>query len=196
MTSKKMEALLEKLGISANTEVQTPEIRTILLDNNQGVDYHRDLITFDTTNELIKIKFRYAKAVNGILLGTIIDGDNSNILKSDGPIYSVNSKYQFRKPIEGDVVYTFDKNKKAVKVGNIVGITKKAIILDGSMSTDDIKNGLIYCSTTDFATSEQDPGDSKLFLSYTNYSSNKFDVYLDMNRVIGFEFKTSRIGNA
>ena len=57
MTSAKMTAVLDKLGISANTETQAPLIKTILLDNNQGIDYHRDLITFDTTNELIKIKF-------------------------------------------------------------------------------------------------------------------------------------------
>ena len=196
MTSAKMTAVLDKLGISANTETQAPLIKTILLDNNQGIDYHRDLITFDTTNELIKIKFRTAEAVNGCLVGTEIDGDNGTILKSEGAIYSENNKFPFRRPLIGDTVYGFDKNNKAVKKGIITAVGKKFIVLDTGLKKEDLTNGLIYCSESKFATSEQDPLDNKLFLTYKNYSSNKYDVYLDMNKVIGFELRTSRLGNS
>ena len=83
-----------------------------------------------------------------------------------------------------------------VKKGIITAVGKKFIVLDTGLKKEDLTNGLIYCSESKFATSEQDPLDSKLFLTYKNYSSNKYDIYLDMNKVIGFELRTSRLGNS
>ena len=56
MTAANVQRILEGLGYTSFSDIQTPEIRTIFLTTNQGINPDRDFITFDFTNSLIKIK--------------------------------------------------------------------------------------------------------------------------------------------
>lgn len=100
MTSTKMKRILTGIGITKFENAQTPEIKTICMSTNQGINPHRDFMTFDFDNELIKIKQRQLKIAEN-----------------------------------GDYIYTA-------------------------------------------------------------YTTNKYDIYLDMNQVLGFELNSARVGNS
>ena len=42
----------------------------------------------------------------------------------------------------------------------------------------------------------QDLVDKSLFLKYTPYTNNKFDIYLDMNALLGIELQSKLAGNS
>jgi len=56
MTAANVKRIIDGLDIDSYIDVQTPELRTICMTTNYGIDPERDFITFDFSHSLIKIK--------------------------------------------------------------------------------------------------------------------------------------------
>lgn len=194
MTVEKIKALLSRLNVPENEVVQIPELRTIIMTTNQGLDYRRDFLIFDTKNGLLKIKQYSAKGAAGRITNdfTMID---SKTMKSKHSISYCHPKYSFKKIESGDILFTVEKKTGKIKdIFEVEFATNEIIKLKSDLHYD--ITGEILCFTTkeNYTKMIQDKIDKSLFLIYTPYSNNKADIYLDFGYILGFEAQSPLVG--
>lgn len=195
MTGKKMLSLLNRLDLKANEMIQTPEIRTLFLTTNQGIDYHRDFIYFDTANEMIKIKQYKANGAAGRINEHFDLSADKKTLSSLGKIYYTHPKYQFRRILPGDKLFILNRADGSIEktTYTVESAGQYQIRIDKELIFN--KDTQVLCYSED-GNMVQDLVDKSLFLKYTPYTNNKFDIYLDMNALLGIELQSKLAGNS
>lgn len=197
MTAEKIKRILNGANIDYSGVVQIPELRTILLASNQGIDSRRDFIYFDFTNEMIKIKKYQPKRAAGKIGPCEIDDTKTFISGSVLSFYTSHKEYKYPVAQLGCVLFTVNKN-----TGNIVN---QYDIIDAGLNFIQTAKPISYNKTTeylcystkeDFGSMVQDEKDKSVFLKYTPMTENKYDIFLDMSYVLGFEFVSERVGNS
>ena len=195
MTSAQIKRFLQSLNISdsdARSGVRIPQLRIIIADRNQGTLYHRDLIRFNFSDELIEIKQFNAKAANGVFNVLRGNGHYLNVIQNS-TCKKQTKNYSYRNPEVGDKVYNV-VNNRLVLLGTIQKLTDFKIELDTEVDNIEYSN-LIYADAhQDIGLAEADPFNKNLYISYSPISNNVADVYMNFDGIIGFGTHTSATG--
>lgn len=172
-----------------------PEIRTIIMSTNQSIDCRRDHMTFDTAHNLLKIKQYKYKCVNGKIKKSSLISDDGMSISGFGPVYIIHPYYTFRAPRVGDIVFKVNKsNGITTQLAKIVSLDLDKINLDRPISYNKATESLCYSSEEFLKEAENDENDYTLFFIYSPMSDNKYDIYLDLNEVLGIDTVNGEIG--
>lgn len=177
-------------GIPLNTPTQIPELRTIIGETNHGIDSMKDLITVDTTHNLIKIKEREYKGANGKLVFTRdVDGTLSN---ERGNIFILHPIHRFRAPIKGDIVYLADKSTGEILKTKytVIAAAASCLMLDRTLeSYDKSKYTLCYSTSELLDSATESPEDPTLLIKYSPITNFSTDVFIDSEFIFGLEMR-------
>ena len=178
--------------------IQIPALQTIFMTTNQGIQFREDFITLDFENEILKIKKYQPFGMSGVLVNYKFE--NSKLLRSKTQIYKLHKDLPFRKPKSGDKLIVFNKKAKTKTEYNILTAGETFIELENEITNFEEINendfSLIYVSGTYFKNCSVDIMDPTLYLIYKQYSNYKYDTYLDMGYILGFEIASAHVGNS
>lgn len=194
MTFAQVKRIFEGAGYSTTGVIQTPLIKTLVFTTNQGIDYHRDFLSFDETLNLLKIKQYNYKPINGIFADFVIDGNN---LSSSSNIARLNKFYPFRSPRVGDIVFLVDSaGTIASKTYTITWREFNSIQLDKEITNYSSDKTICYADPEFYTSAVADPLDKYLFFYYSPYTSRTADVYIDLTYFMGIEATSNHLGNS
>jgi len=194
MTFAQVKRIFEGAGYSTTGIIQTPLIKTLVFTTNQGIDYHRDFISFDEDLNLMKIKQYNYKAINGIFDGFTV---SANVLKSETTISRINKFYPFRNPRVGDIVFIVDSTG-AIEA-NTYTITWRefnSITLDRELTGYNSTKVICYADPELYSSAVADPLDKYLFFYYSPYTTRDADVFIDLTYFMGIEAISTHAGNS
>lgn len=197
MNNSQIRRILSGLKYSTDTRIQTPEFRALILSENQGIDYKREFITFDTENSLIRIKkFTYNVISGRISSNVTINGQE---LRANNSLYLRHNLYPFRAPRIGDKIIIIKSDGKYNDSGLTIETTATNYLkLTGELTSkifDKTTDQICYADPYWFDKSVQDPVTPALFFNYTEVSNHNDDVFLDTNDLIGIEMQSSLLGS-
>ena len=194
MTVKEVKRVLNGLNINTSSSetgyIQIPNLKYFNLcsDGNQVVAYHNDLINFDFTNELIKIKEKDARLVSGVMntTGAMVAGNS--IFMRYTPY--MNNNFTFRKYAVGDIIFYVDKNtlrRNASLDDKIVSITGP---LNLGKAIPDLDRYYMCYASDEFYNATLNDADNRTALVYTDNTRYTADVYMTFESVAGFSFQS------
>ena len=198
MTAAKIKRILNGAKIDYSGITQIPQLRTIYLASNQGIDYRRDFIYFDFANEMIKIKKYTPKRAAG-RIGKCSFGDETHtwIIGNISSFYMEHKEYKYPIAQLGFILFTVNKETGAIiNQYDIIDSGMNFIKTNKEIKFNPKTEFLCYSTKEDFGSMVQDEKDKSVFLKYTPMTENKYDIFLDMAYVLGFEFISERVGNS
>jgi len=199
MKSGKLSSVLSAVGYASKTWIRPTDLYYIILetDGNQFYNPLLQKIYFDTTNDLIKIKYSKLVPVSS-RLGQFSYNDTNKTLYFTNYGRSVYAMRQTDEPAVGDKVYCYDPVAKTVVSSLISNVytdsfNNTRIVLNDSTIINKIKNatyGLRFFvlnknHLADFTFLDTDPAQYYIEQDTTSYDA---DIYLSCGRVEGFEF--------
>lgn len=189
MKSAGIERVMKSFGCSDGVPARIKELKTINLrsNGNQELNIGEDTITFDTTNELIKIKEYKTKLISGIFTNFTIEG---NILKDPFILNNKNFSKKYRPKIGDMIVYINKKDNSIKTIGTIEKISLSEVTVSKELP-DSSDYYIAYVNGSDSASGVQYSLDPRFFIKYiplTNYST---DIYLSFFSVVGFSTLSS-----
>ena len=184
MTENQITRILDGMGISGLSGLQLPSVRTLVLTTNQGIEYNQDVITFDTANDLVKIKSFKCEGISGRFDDNWEETDTG--IKFNKVL--AHRWYPFRDPKKGDIIFIVRNGELANLTTSIAKIdAENRIVFEDEI---DLRRNDIICYADPIAFANNpvaDPTDPSLLLKKTPISDNAFDTYLDMNELVGIE---------
>lgn len=186
MTEKGIKKVLSVLNIPVSSGetgfVQIPKLDRILTVNNgnQYYNYEQDLINFDITNELVKIKEYTSKACSGILKGAF----------DSKTVFLVRHYFEFRAPKVGDKFIIINmKNGNKIFESTITSVNYYSLtIADEYTVTDFSGKRIVYVDAGDYKTSYEDPQYPGRYLKLTPKTKYTSDIYIGFDVIEGFKF--------
>ena len=200
-------ASLNTLGITPNTWTSSDDLMSINLINNGNHFYNQfeQMIFFDTTNELVKIKHYFYGFVSSEFFKA--EKIAPATIKAD---YNINNRYsinntpimeQFRNPEVGDYVYTIlASDRRFVEARTITGISAGVLTLDSDIDTTnkilcyasgksiDLVGGTFF--TKDAAIlSESFAGDDAFIYLKRPVTDYAVDTYISTRSIDGFSLR-------
>lgn len=206
MNSTTLGHMLTSIGITANAWVSNENLEVVNLQNdgNFHYDYFSHMIRFDTTNQLLRIKYFYPEVVSSKFFGFEKLGTASfRIIPNNFGNYSFKQLKHFeafRNPRVGDIVFTVDSSNQFVAATTISSISSDVITTAADLVTTN--RTLCYASGLTLSLSggniqANDAGaflesflddDSVLILRrpVTSYTA---DEYISVENIEGFSMK-------
>lgn len=200
---------LTSCGIAADTETFEPNLASISLSNDGGIQYSflSQSLYFDTTNELLRVKEYFFKLASGEFFSAERTSDsNYKILRDGEGSYSLRMSAifkKFRDPRVGDVAFTVsgvpgtfvaaanivavDLNAGTIETDSDLDISgKRLCYADGSSL--EIDSGSIVASEADETVTSFISSDAILVVRKP-VSSNDFDYLFSFDSIESLLFK-------
>lgn len=196
MKATQINRVLTGLGYDTNNTMQISEIRALILATNQGINQHEEFITIDKENNLIEIK-KYNYKVISARISNNITIDGRKLYSNGSNIYIRHSLYSFRVPRLGDNVFVVSKDGTVKSnICKIVQINPSIIELDKALDNIDLKNDfIVYADSNLFSRAVQDQNVPALYFVYTPITTNKQDIYLEGEGLVGIELYSAMLGS-
>lgn len=195
MTGEQIKRIISGLGYNVSERLQMPEVRALILSTNQGMNYKSEFVTFDSDNELIRIKKFKHTVVSGRLSNSV--AINKSELTVNNSIYLRHSIYPFRAPRIGDRILIINEDGSYTDTKlQIIATATNYIKLSGELKNfNRIKQQLCYIDGESFNSAVQDPEVGALFFVYTPISEHTDDVILDLADLMGIEMTSPLLGS-
>ena len=192
MTTATMKRILKSFNITNNFEdLQIPAMKTLFMNTNQGLDYHRDFLTFDMSTETLKIKQMKAIQVSDELETENIKVGEDDVIYFNLKMYR-NSPSKVEKIAKDDKVLLIDKRTNSSDGTFTVQMVGRSFIqLDKPINVE-FYHKLVYVKNNNYI--KPDPLDKFKFYVYTPYTKNAYDIYLPFNEIIGIEMQSGYVG--
>lgn len=204
-------AALQSAGITAGSWTSKKELSVINLesDANHYHDFLTQMIYFDTTNEILRIKEYVSSIASSKFFKINKTGNSTYKMFPDGFGYygvkEVVQMKQFRNPTVGDIFFTVDSSNTFVEAEYITAISGDVITLASDLDLDGYTAA--YASGKTFEISnlgqiaprisgqlqERFLESSTVLLSKKPITDNVTDVYVSTTNIEGFEFRQYRI---
>ena len=191
MTAEKIKLLMKSLNITNyESGVRIPQIRAILLTTTQAILPYRDEMTFDITNQLLKIKQYDEKKISYKLDEDFVMYEKclfwgKSASNSAGII-----------PTKDYSVFVLNKSTGAIeKRYDITNAGKNFIDLDTVPEINKETQILLIMKTAEYPTAIRAFNNKFVFLKLIPMTENKYDLYLDMNQILGIELNSPKVGS-
>jgi len=200
-------AALQSAGIPADTWTSKKELFVVNLqtDGNNYHDFMTQMIYFDTTHELLRIKEYISGIVSSKFFRIEKSGNSTYKASPDGFGYyglkEVLFFQQFRNPLVGDIFFTVDSNNTFVEAAYITAINGNLITLDSDLDIEGYTVGyasgkaLTISNLGQIAPKEIGNlveiylNDSTLLLYKRPLTGSITDIYISTKNIEGFEFR-------
>lgn len=206
MNSTTLGHMLTSMGITANAWISNENIQVVNLQNdgNFHYDYFSHLIRFDTTNQLLKIKYYQPDVVSSKFYGfEKLASASFRIIPNPFGNYSFQQLMHFkafRNPRVGDIVFTVDSSNDFVAATTITNISSGVITTAADLDTTgrtlcyasgvvlSISGGSIQANDAGAFLESFMDNDSILVLRrpLTSYTA---DEYISVENIEGFSMK-------
>ena len=195
MNNAQIKRILSGIKLKTDERIQTPGVRALILSTNQGINHREEFLTFDTTNQFIRIKKFTNEVVSGRLSNSV--SINGSELTVNNSIYLRHSLHPFRAPKVGDIIFIVNQDGSYKETGlTIVGTATNYLKLSGSLTGFNKETQqLCYAHGEKFKSAVQDLETPALFFAYTQISENKDDVILNLSELIGIETNYPMLGS-
>lgn len=191
MKQSQIKRILTGAGYKEDERFQCPEINTLILSTNQGINHLKEFLTFDSTNEMIFIKKYNCKLISGKFSKNIkIDG---SCISSITQFPAVIKPQAFRYPLPKDKLLIVKKDDSVVDTGlEIITNGNMNIWLSGNFNSDlynPSEDELVYVDPTDYPNSIKNKKFRTSFIVYKEDTQNPEDIYLDVDELVGIKMQ-------
>lgn len=203
MTETQIKRICSSLGVVENEFIQVPLLRTILMETNQGIEYHQDFIKVNTHENFIEIKQYHPIIKSGLISPNVVidNDDNDNpkcstlkVSMPNAPIWRHDKYFSFRNSHAGDKLLRLSATGATLESHKIIAVNFRKIYLDSIINPLDSGESYIYLDG-ETTTAKQDLLDPKLFFEYKPMSNNYADIYIQFDAITGFELVSEKVGN-
>lgn len=203
MKEGKLASFLNSVGYQANKWIRPTELHYIILetDGNQFFNPKLQKIYFDTTNEMIKIKYSDLKPITA-MLKQFSYNESTKTLYFQNHYQSVYYKKSIREPKSGDKVCCYQPSTKTTTMSTINRVltdqygNRQIELLDDNIILT-IKNtttGLRFYIWLQEYTSGISLNIPTEYYTEVDLTSYDADIYLPTNRICGFDFEPNKWG--
>ncbi len=199
MKHGKLSTFISKVGYPANTWLRPLDLNYIVIDadGNQFYNPKKQKILFDSSHDLIKIKFSDLVPVTSILDRFSYNPTTNTLFFSNG-FQSIFAKKNTREAKPGDVVYCYDPRLQTLVHSTISSITndfygnKQLVLGDDNVITkiQSVNYGMrFYVMLQEYLNEETTQLDNPIELyverDLTDYTA---DIFIGTDRVCGFDY--------
>lgn len=199
MTIDSLKTNLQLANYPENEWIRPKNLNIIILESDNNIFFNPKLekIKFDTTNELILVKYSSLVLCSGILNKFYYNPDNLSI-SVNSPFGSVYISKSIREPRTGDMVYAYDPvlntytGSEIDSISEGIGLTN-IFFKDSNLITkiQTAKNGMrffVLLKGIDIETDTFELSNPAELYTQKDLTNFEADIFISVDRVAGIEF--------